>query len=158
MEVVWIEPGHAFGVVGPTLVQVWETVGPDIPRMTRIRERLKLMRASGGPVFMLAIIAEASPIPDNECRKFGATLPAFFDHYVGVHEGASFRQAVVRAVLVGMAMVGSVRARYDVCSNVEDGVRKICNRSVKTGSEAELRRSVEELRVLALGDSRRASP
>ena len=52
-------------------------------------------------------------------------LPA---SYVGVHEGKSLRGALLRAVLVGMAMIGRARARHEVLSTVDDGVRALVGR------------------------------
>lgn len=147
MEAIWVEPGHAVGVVGATLVQIWETAGPDAARMQRILELLRQRRATLSASYSIAVVSVASPMPDAEARKVAAAFPEYFDFYVGVHEGTSFRAAMVRAVLVGMAMLGRVRARYEVCSTVEEGVRELATQSRGAVLETELLRGIDELRA-----------
>ena len=148
METVWVEPGHAVGISGTTVIQVWESTGPDATRMRRILDVLTRLRSTGRHVQMLACIAETSPMPDAAARKIAASFPEYFDYYVGVHEGTSIRGALVRAVLLGTAMVSRVRARYEIFSTVDDGVRGLVAHGANDASE--LRRCVCELRERAV--------
>lgn len=149
MEPIWVEPGHAVGVVGSTLIQIWETTGPDAARMQRILELLQQRRATLSASYSIAVVSVTSPMPDADARKVAAAFPEYFDFYVGVHEGTSFRMAMVRAVLVGMAMLGRVRARYEVCSTIEEGVRELSLQSKGAVLETELTRGIDDLRTLA---------
>lgn len=149
MEAIWVEPGHAFGVVGATLIQIWDSAGPDAVRMQRILEALKKRRVTLAASYSLAVVSVQSPMPDAEARKVAAAFPEYFDFYVGVHEGTSFRMSMVRAVLVGMAMLGRVRARYEVCSTIEEGVHVLAQQAKGGVSEPELVRGIGELRALA---------
>jgi hypothetical protein len=122
-DLIWLEQGHGIALVGPTLIQLWEKIQPDAARMRRIGDRFRELAAAHPRVFMMTVVGEASPMPDAGAREVAAKFPEVFTYYVGVHEGSSFRMAIVRSVLVGMSMLSSTRARYDVTDSLEEGVR-----------------------------------
>ena len=118
-------------------------------RMRCILEVLTRLHATDRHIQMLACISKTSPMPNTNARKIAARFPEYFDYYVGVHEGTSFRGALVRAVLLGTAMLSRVRARYDIFTTVDDDVHGLAAHGANDASE--LRRCVCELRERAKG-------
>ena len=150
-EVLWVEPGFAFGMVGPTMVQVWEAeCQPNGARMTRILEALQRLKPSYLRLFMLAYVGERSPFPDAEARKVASTFPAYFEFYVGVHPGSSFRMSMVRSAMAALVMMSPVRSRFEVFEKLDEAVRRLAKQAHPEVNALSLIEEVNELRRVAL--------
>ena len=150
-EVLWVEPGFAFGMVGPTMVQAWEAeTQPNGERMTRILEALQRLKPNYPRLFMLAYVGERSPFPDAEARKVASLFPGYFEFYVGVHSGSSFRMSMVRSAMAALVMMSPVRSRFEVFEKLDAAALRLAKQAHPEINALSLIDEVNELRRVAL--------
>lgn len=150
-EVLWVEPGFALGMVGPTMVQAWEAeTQPNGERMTRILEALQRLKPNYPRLFMLAYVGERSPFPDAEGRKVASLFPGYFEFYVGVHSGSSFRMSMVRSAMAALVMMSPVRSRFEVFEKLDEAARRLAKQAHPEINALSLIDEVNELRRVAL--------
>lgn len=118
-RIVWVPPTHAVIVSGDTLVQIWEHAAPAAAfQAIRSHCERRARETPGRPLWMLALSASSSPMPDGEARAISATFPEFFSRFALVIEGSGFRAAAGRAVMASMSMMSSQRTRPFVTATV----------------------------------------
>lgn len=132
-ELVALSNMHAIATWQNVLVQLWE--GPlssttQAAEFRRVIATLKRMKSrTREPVLVFTVVSVHTTMPDAASRAIAAEMPAWFDYYVGVHEGTGFRASMVRAVVAGMALAARVKARYDVTEDLASGARLLAARS-----------------------------
>ncbi len=146
-RVVWSPPTHAVIAAGDVLVQLWERDTPT-SAFQRIHEwcAARARMTPGRRLWMMAVSAPGSPMPNAEARAISAHFPEFFTEFALVIEGSGFRASAARAVLTSMAMMSSRRARPHVGATVIDACETLERVSHGAVRSADLASAIEQVR------------
>jgi hypothetical protein len=138
----------AIALCDDVFIQIW--TGPahhDVLQMVATSlKSLKLDAFKARKLFVLHIVAETASPPDSEGRKIAAKFLPHIHHHVNVTEGTGFRASLIRSVIVGIALLASLRANYEVTASLSAGLDALAKAGCHA-SRTDLQAAVTELRA-----------
>lgn len=151
-RLVWAPPAYGVVASGDMLAQLWEREAPAEAFDAILRWCVRRAKATPGrPLWMIAVSAPGSQMPDAEARAISARFPEFFTAFALVIEGSGFGASAARAVMASMSMMSRRRTRPIIAATVAEGCREMERSSGGALGAAALERFVAEARASLRG-------
>jgi len=147
-------PNHLIATWESVVIPVWrvETTMSGVLMLDKVFDAAAQQYPSG--VFLLTIVEPNAPVPTPDVRKAMALMLTKWASRLlvsaVVHEGTGFRAAMVRSVVIGVAMLTKLPFRHKVFSTIDEAARWFAATSATAaawGGEKPLVDAVAEVRA-----------